>query len=142
MKQKSILMGVLVLGTVVLAGYYFLILLPGHNQSMYALEQEKLEIQRLEIKLEQEKLDNEIVSAQVVEENKKIDRQQQIELALRSECEREHQKSLVDFEDFINTCSQYNSQDYCLNSEAGELYSDYFASYSVRSCVDRKKNEL
>ncbi|MCX6757961.1 MAG: hypothetical protein NTZ44_03730 [Candidatus Nomurabacteria bacterium] len=70
-------------------------------------------------------------------ENSSVEKQIQDEY--RKECEASQNKTIEQLNDFLDTCSKYNSESYCLNSEAGKLYQGELTPESIQACINNKK---
>jgi len=55
----------------------------------------------------------------------------------RQECKEDQEELGQQYTDFLNTCTRYNSEEYCFNSPAGKIFAQDL-SITIQECIDWK----
>lgn len=95
------------------------------------IETQKLEQARLKLQQERELADR-------AAEQKAAAAEAAQREAYRKECKALQDKNLVEFNRFMSICGENNTQEFCMNSPAGQLYKNDFGPTAIQRCIESK----
>lgn len=114
-------------------GYYYLVVLPWieKNKLDFLIKTEQ------ENRLQQKEDDEEKLEQQAfLLQQEQKSRQNEI---YRSECVSLRKENIKKAEDFINSCTRYNTIDFCVASDAWQYFSKLINEKFINDCVEGKK---
>ena len=76
---------------------------------------------------------------QLVSEQSKKDTQKE---EFIKECEVTRNNTAQQYTDFLNTCTKYNSEEYCMSSGVGKMFQGDMTPNFIQLCVQNKQAEL
>ncbi|MBU1126263.1 MAG: hypothetical protein ABH826_04430 [Patescibacteria group bacterium] len=105
---------------------------------------ERTEVERLRVETEEDlelkKLEQEQIQIEQETHQAEEDAEAVLIAQYRQECLAVQEENEDNFERFINSCTINNTIDWCLDSEAGQLFMDDFTPTWIEECIEFRMN--